>query len=75
MYIQSLIKSLKPSRREHWMMLAILIYSLNGVLKFYLPVPITNALMLLSALMFIWMVLRNISGFHTKGLTGVFMVY
>lgn len=72
MYIQSLIKSLKPSRREHWMMLAILIYSLNGVLKFYLPVPITNALMLLSALMFIWMVLRNISGFHTKGLTGVF---
>lgn len=72
MHIQSLIKSLKPSRREHWMMLAILIYSLNGVLKYYLPAPITNASMFLSALTFIWTVLRNISGFHTKGLTGVF---
>lgn len=53
------------------MMLAILIYSLNGVLKYYLPAPITNALMFLSALTFIWTVLRNISGFHLKGFTGL----
>lgn len=72
MYILSLIKSLKPSRREHWMMLALLIYSLNGVLTFYLPATMCNVLMLLSALMFIVVLLRNISGFHLKGLTGVF---
>lgn len=72
MYILSLIKSLKPSRREHWMMLALLIYTLNGVLTFYLPATMCNVLMLLSALMFIVVLLRNISGFHLKGLTGVF---
>lgn len=72
MYIVSLIKSLKPSRREHWMMLSILVYSLNGVLKYYLPISVCNALMVLSALTFICVVLKHISGFHLKGLTGIF---
>lgn len=72
MYITSLIKSLKPSRREHWMMLAILIYSLNGVLKYYSPMPICNALTVISALTFIWVVLRHINGFCLNGGTGLF---
>lgn len=70
MYIVSLIKSLKPSRREHWMMLSILVYSMVGVLKYYLPMPICNVLTMFSALTFIVVVLRNSSGFHLRGLTG-----
>lgn len=54
------------------MMLAMLLYSLNGVLKFYLPNPICNALMVVSALAFISVMLKHISGFHLKGLTGFF---
>lgn len=74
MYITSLIKSLKPSRREHWMMLAILIYSLNGVLKYYVPSALCNVLTTVSALTFIWMVLKHIHGFNLKGITGIFYI-
>lgn len=72
MYITTLIKSLKPSRREHWMMLSILVYSIVGVLKYHLPMPICNALSVACALTFIIVVLKHISGFHLNGLTGFF---
>lgn len=71
MYIVSLIKSLRPCRREHWIMLSILVYSLVGVLKYYLPNTLSNALMTLSAFMFIIVVCRHASGFHLKGFTGL----
>lgn len=71
MYIISLIKSLRPCRREHWIMLSILVYSLVGVLKYYLPNTLSNALMTLSAFMFIIVVCRHASGFHLKGITGL----
>lgn len=71
MYIVSLIKSLRPCRREHWIMLSILVYSLVGVLKYYLPNTLSNALMTLSAFMFIIVVCRHASGFHLKGITGL----
>lgn len=72
MYIVSLIKSLKPHRREHWIMLSILVYSLVGVLKYYLPNSLSNALMTLSAFIFIIVVCKHASGFHLKGITGLF---
>lgn len=72
MSITSFIKSLRPSHREHWMILAILIYSLNGVLKYYIPQSLCNALMVLSALIFIGVILRHMSGFRVKGWTGLF---
>lgn len=72
MYIVSLITSLKPYRREHWIMLSILVYSLVGVLKYYLPNPVCNALMALSAFIFIMVVCKHASGFHLKGITGLF---
>lgn len=71
MYITSLIKSLKPSRREHWIILAIFIYSLNGVFKYYLPSAICNYLQVFSALTFIFVVFKNISGLNLRGITGV----
>lgn len=49
MYIVSLAKSLKTHRREHWIMLSILVYSLVGVLKYYLPGFLCNVLLTLSA--------------------------
>lgn len=72
MYIVSLIKSLRPYRREHWIMLSILVYSLVGVLKYYLPNSLSNALMTLSAFIFIIVVCKHASGFHLKGITGLF---
>lgn len=71
MYIVSLVKSLRPHRREHWIMLSILVYSLVGVLKYFLPNPVCNALMALSAFIFIMVVCKHASGFHLKGITGL----
>lgn len=72
MYIVSLAKSLKPYRREHWIMLSILVYPLVGVLKYYLPRSFTNVLLMLSALTFIVMVFRNVRGWQLRGVTGGF---
>ena len=72
MYIVSLAKSLKPYRREHWIMLSILVYSLVGVFKYYLPSFLTNVLVTLSALTFIVTVFRNIRGAQIRGITGFF---
>ena len=72
MYIVSLAKSLKPYRREHWIMLSILVYSLVGVLKYYLPSFLCNVLLMLCALTFIVTVLRYISGAQLRGITGFF---
>lgn len=71
MYIISLIKTLKPHRREHWIMLSILVYSLVGVLKYYLPNTLCNALLTLSAFIFVIVVCKHASGFHLKGITGL----
>lgn len=70
MYILSLVKSLRPHRREHWMMLSVLIYSLVGVLRFYVSPVVCNFLSLLSGLMFICTFFKYASGFHLKGTTG-----
>lgn len=72
MKLKQLILSLKPYRREHWIMLSILVYSLVGVLKYYLPSFLTNVLVTLSALTFIVMVFRNIRGWQLRGITGFF---
>lgn len=69
MYIISLIKSLNPHRREHWIMLSILVYSLVGVLKYYLPSTLCNALLTLCAFIFIMVVCKHVNGFHLKGIT------
>lgn len=70
MYIVSLAKTLKPRKVEHWIMLSILLYSMIGVLKYYLPGPITNALQCISAVGFIVILFRNIKGNPLRGLTG-----
>ena len=72
MFIVSLAKSLKPYRREHWIMLSILVYSLVGVLKYYLPSFLCNVLLMLCALTFIVTVLRYIRGAQLRGMTGFF---
>lgn len=75
MYIVSLAKTLKPYRREHWIMLSILVYSLVGVLKYYLSGFLCNGLLMLSALTFIVTVLRNIRGSQLRGMTGFFFSF
>lgn len=62
MNIIQLIRSLKPHRREHWIMLCILVYQLSSLLQYYLPSSICNALMSASSVGFIIVVL-----FHLRG--------
>lgn len=71
MYIATLIKSLKPHRREHWIMLSIFVYSFVGVLKYYLPSTLCNALLTLCGFIYIIVVCKHASGFHLKGFTGL----
>ena len=69
MKLKQLILSLKPYRREHWIMLSILIYSVSEVLAYYLPTQIANALRGISAAGFIIVFLRNIKGNPLRGFT------
>ena len=55
-----LIKSLRPYRLEHWMMLSILLYSLVGVLKYYLPAFLSNVITSVCGFGFIVLVIMNI---------------
>lgn len=56
-------------------MLSILVYSLVGVLKYYLPGFLCNVLLMLSALTFIVTVLRNIRGAQLREMTGFFFSF
>lgn len=71
MQVLSFISSLKPRRREHWIILSIFAYSLVGVLKYYVPSALCNVITLLSSLTFIIVVCKHSSGLHVKGLTGL----
>lgn len=55
-----LLRSLKPCKSEHWLMLSILLYSLVGVLKYYLPVFITNVITSVCGFGFIVLIIMNI---------------
>jgi hypothetical protein len=52
-------------------MLSILVYSIVGVLKYYLPSTLCNALLTLCAFIYIIVVCKHASGFHLKGFTGL----
>lgn len=71
MYIARLIRSLKPYRVEHWVMLSILFYSMVGVLKYYVPNAVCNAIISLSAMLFILVIFRNIRSNPFTGWTGI----
>ena len=64
-----LIKSLRPYRVEHWLMLSILLYSLVGVLKYYLPVFITNVITSVCGFGFIVLIIMNIRRCSLTGWT------
>lgn len=71
MYITQLISSLKPTRREHWLMLVLLLYAITKVLRVYLPAPICNAISVLCSITFIAVIIGHIRGIQLKGLTGI----
>lgn len=62
-----LIKSLRPCRVEHWLMLSILLYSLVGVLKYYLPAFLSNVITSVCGFGFIVLIIMNI---RRSSLTG-----
>lgn len=66
---KALIKSLKPYRIEHWIMLSILFYSLVGVLKYYVPIVLLNATVSICGFGFIYLILKNIRVCPLKGFT------
>lgn len=69
MYITQLIKSLKPRRREHWLMLSLLTYALGELLEYYLPMPVCNALTVTSAIVFLIVIIGHLRGTSLKGFT------
>lgn len=71
MYITQLISSLKPRRREHWLMLALLLYAITKVLRVYLPAPICNAISVLCSITFIVVIIGHIRGNPLKGITRI----
>lgn len=70
MNIVSLIKSLKPYRREHWIILSILLYSLVGIFQYYIPGIPCNILICFSSALFIFTVLRHRHGEPFGGIFG-----
>lgn len=64
-----LIKSLRPYRVEHWMMLSILLYSLVGVLKYYLPAFLSNVITSVCGFGFIVLIIMNIRRCSLTGWT------
>ena len=70
MTISKYLGTLRPHRREHWMMLCLLAYAINGVLKYYLPNPICNAITVVSGFGFLYIILAHINRSTLKGFTG-----
>lgn len=64
-----LIKSLRPYRVEHWLMLSILLYSLVGVLKYYLPAFLSNVITSVCGFGFIALIIMNIRRCSLTGWT------
>lgn len=59
-YFIRLVKSLKPYRTEHWLMLFILFYSLVGIVKYYITIGfLLNATYAICGAAFIWVILRH----------------
>lgn len=75
MYIVSLIKSLRPHRHEHWIMLSILIYSLCGVLKYYLPQAVCNSILYLCVFVFFSEILINIKLCSLTGMSRILFCF
>lgn len=71
MHIVSFIKSLKPHRREHWIMLSLLLYSFCGVLKYYMPLTTVNTLYLIGGILFVVSLVRYLCGNSLHGFSRV----
>lgn len=68
----ALVKSLRPYRLEHWLMLILLMYSFVGILKYYLPMPLVNAIYTFCGFGFLCLILFNIRRSSLSGFTGFF---
>ena len=71
MTINNFLRSLKPHRREHWMMLCLLAYAVNGVFKFYLPSAVCNVISFISGFSFLCIILGHLNRNNLKGFTGI----
>ncbi len=74
MNIGYLIRSLRPVRSEHYIILSILIYILPAVLKDFLFLPLVNAISIFAATMFIWCLIKYWKGIPIKGWVGLFYI-
>ena len=66
---KTLVKSLRPCKIEHWLLLSILFYSLVGVLKYHVPGPWQGLVTSVCGFGFICVVIKNAIGCSLKGLT------
>lgn len=73
--LKALVKSLKPSRLEHWFMLSILLYSLVGVLKYYMSIAVLNAVVSICGFCFICLIFKNLQRCPLTGLTRIIYLF
>lgn len=71
MSIGYLIKSLKPVKSEHYLMLCILIYILPAVLKYFLFLPLVNMVSMFASCMFIWYLFKYWKRNPLGGMIGI----
>ncbi|EHG98427.1 hypothetical protein HMPREF9441_03533 [Paraprevotella clara YIT 11840] len=71
----SLIKSLKPYKTEHWIILCILLYSFTGVLKYYIPSVFLNIIVTICGSGFIIIILKNKKHIHLRGMTKIIYAF
>lgn len=64
------IESLTPHRREHWMILCLLAYAINGVLKYFLPSVICNIIATVSGFGFLVIIIKHFNKNSLRGFTG-----
>ena len=63
------LKSLRPHRREHWIILSVLICSLGHLLVYYIPLTLANAMIAGSGFIFVRTILKYHFRYVLTGLT------
>lgn len=63
------IKSLRPYRREHWIIISVLLFACSHIMVYYMPIAFANALNAIAGAIFICTLFRNCTGNVLHGFT------
>ena len=67
----SLVRSLRPYKAEHWLILCVLLYSFMGVLRYYVPSVFFNVVVTVCGFGFVFLIIKNAKGVPLCGMSGL----